>query len=251
MDTCISANRTQRRSARSGFTLIELLTVIAIIGILASILIPVVGKVRESAHRTQCGSNLRQIAMASLAYESENGALPGTRLLSNRYGVRRMVYSPDNPANNYPDAHCISFVIGDYLDTPYGEADPGPFFCQSNLDERRQDPRWPVYILMRNILTVPRSFFGDPDFNRYPVSLEQIERASNGPKGRNATELSQIWMIGDIDSGNYASTGGAASIDIPPPHDDGRNYAFFDGHLEYRKSDNWPAHPSDASSPFY
>lgn len=46
------------------FTLIELLTVIAIIGILAAIIIPVVGKVREAARASQCLSNIRQIAMA-------------------------------------------------------------------------------------------------------------------------------------------------------------------------------------------
>ncbi len=43
-----------------GFTLIELLTVIAIIGILAAILIPVVTQVLESSRAAQCASNLRQ-----------------------------------------------------------------------------------------------------------------------------------------------------------------------------------------------
>lgn len=59
-------------SATPAFTLIELLTVIAIIGILAAIIIPTVGKVRESAHRASCASNLRQIALASRLWSDEN-----------------------------------------------------------------------------------------------------------------------------------------------------------------------------------
>jgi prepilin-type processing-associated H-X9-DG protein len=57
--------------------LIELLTVIAIIGILASILIPVVGKVRESARQAQSASNTRQITLAILTYaDDHNGFAP-------------------------------------------------------------------------------------------------------------------------------------------------------------------------------
>lgn len=61
------------------FTLIELLTVIAIIGILAAILIPVVGKVRETARQAVCGSNIRQISVAILLFaDDNNGVLPTT-----------------------------------------------------------------------------------------------------------------------------------------------------------------------------
>jgi|LauGreDrversion4_1035100.scaffolds.fasta_scaffold11537_4 prepilin-type N-terminal cleavage/methylation domain-containing protein/prepilin-type processing-associated H-X9-DG protein len=56
----------------SAFTLIELLTVIAIIGILAAIIIPTVGKVRQSAKSAQCLSNLRQIGMAFNLYPADN-----------------------------------------------------------------------------------------------------------------------------------------------------------------------------------
>jgi prepilin-type N-terminal cleavage/methylation domain-containing protein/prepilin-type processing-associated H-X9-DG protein len=66
----------------SGFTLIELLTVIAIVGILAAIIIPTVGRVRASAKAAQSKSNLRQIGMATLGYLNENkGIFPCANFL--------------------------------------------------------------------------------------------------------------------------------------------------------------------------
>ena len=54
--------------SRKGFTLIELLIVIAIIAILAAILFPVFASAREKARQSACGSNLKQLGLATLQY---------------------------------------------------------------------------------------------------------------------------------------------------------------------------------------
>jgi len=92
-----------------GFTLIELMVVIAIIGILAGILLPVLSRARESARKTQCMSNIKQIGMGLIMYANENSetfpidittvpAEPAMRSLNLLYNT----YVSDNKVFNCP-----------------------------------------------------------------------------------------------------------------------------------------------------
>jgi prepilin-type N-terminal cleavage/methylation domain-containing protein/prepilin-type processing-associated H-X9-DG protein len=72
----VDQGRSPSRRERVAFTLIELLIVIAIIGLLISMLMPAVQQVRAAAVRTSCSNNLRQIGIALTSFHNDHKSFP-------------------------------------------------------------------------------------------------------------------------------------------------------------------------------
>ncbi|QJW99276.1 DUF1559 family PulG-like putative transporter [Frigoriglobus tundricola] len=86
---------------RRGFTLIELLTVIAIISILVSLLLPAVQRAREVANRLSCSSNMRQLGIAMASYETTFRIYPGSGVYWDSSGnINFSNFSRNSPSTN-------------------------------------------------------------------------------------------------------------------------------------------------------
>src|SRR2546428_224894 len=81
-----------RRLRMKGFTLIELLVVIAIIAILAAILFPVFAQAREAARKTSCLSNVKQLALACIMYQTDYD----TRMVNGGYDCEDFTHTFPN-----------------------------------------------------------------------------------------------------------------------------------------------------------
>ena len=121
--------------AGGGFTLIELLVVIAIIGVLASMLLPVLGRVKESGRRTACMNNLKELGLAMRFYADDNndcfplrsGMTRWPTTLRDGYQTLQLIRCPSDipntpqtgstDTNNYPaDASPRSYIINGWND---------------------------------------------------------------------------------------------------------------------------------------
>jgi prepilin-type N-terminal cleavage/methylation domain-containing protein len=116
-DSLLSRSGRSARKPGLGFTLIELLAVLAVIGILIALMLPVTRSAREPARRSQCKNNLKQIGLALHNYADEYGSLPPA-------------YTVDESGNRL---HSWRMLILPYVDSL-------PLYHQLDLSKPWDDP---------------------------------------------------------------------------------------------------------------
>jgi prepilin-type N-terminal cleavage/methylation domain-containing protein/prepilin-type processing-associated H-X9-DG protein len=227
-----------------GFTLIELLVVIAIIAILASLLLPVLGRARESGRGAKCKSNMRQITLGMLLYVDENeDVFPWS-------GGTDRNFEPDWVWGGQPPTDTNRPEYWRQPPKEYGHhAEAGSVF---------------PYVTGQAVIR-PREEGGSPDgyTNRFAV----YECPSTGIQGRALrVNYSMNGQIDGAEASNFRPRGLRASMVYNPSrkfllmqespqamhnasvtpggdidrfslglHNGGLNNGFIDGHLEYMK----------------
>lgn len=123
-----------RRARRPGITLVEVLAVIGIVAVLLAMLLPVVQTVRESARKTACGNNLKQVGLAIRGYEAVNGRLPPGVLAS----ARRATYAttgaiPPNQFGYHGWTYFLHLLLPRLEESSYYGSIGGPTFFRGLL----------------------------------------------------------------------------------------------------------------------
>ena len=210
----------------AAFNLIELLTVIAIIGILATILVPVAGRVREQARFASCTSNLRQWGAANLLYANDNhGLIPWD-------GQTAGAPTPDNMALHMGTLPWFN-ALPPYIDSPIiadlhaaGSlprlGDNSVFVCPS-AQRNGETPDWLCYGPNYLLSTTPANPTqgGRPTITR----LDHIREPNRVPLFAETTNHAG-------GSTAFFSNANPRYLKDALRHGDRAPVVFFDGHVE-------------------
>ena len=202
-----------------GFTLVELLVVIGIIAMLIAILLPVLSKASAAARRTVCQSNMRQLAMAVMTYNTDwSGAMPfsNSDTLETFGTPGGWTWTGAGWLYKFPDKTDLSHVetgsLFDYLKTRE------IYHCP--LD----GPPWPAD-LTRNL-------------SSYMMNSSVCGNARVLPAYKFSKFKSDAVMFleaneGDLTGGNWNDGNNNADNGMSTRHLFGGNVACFDGHVEW------------------
>jgi prepilin-type N-terminal cleavage/methylation domain-containing protein/prepilin-type processing-associated H-X9-DG protein len=125
-------NRSQTKSGGGAFTLVEMLVVIAIIGILAALLLPVLNQAKDRAKRVQCVNNLKETGVAFYLFAHDHQGKFTTQVSTNGGGSLEYV------AAGYQATTRYFFAFQNVRPLASEIVTPKPFACPADLE------RWPA-----------------------------------------------------------------------------------------------------------
>lgn len=165
---------------RFGFTLIELLTVIAIIGILAAILIPVASRIRDEARAAQCKSNQRESGVGLLLMANDDEGRLAVVRQGNGYGRWGQHILDDGYIDSGSRAvlYCPSWDPIDYYIPAWDYRTYGFNMIQSRYTQIYRDTGPEMFVINTEKIEDPSRYFILAD-SYYPGNRNQRFRISD------------------------------------------------------------------------
>jgi prepilin-type N-terminal cleavage/methylation domain-containing protein/prepilin-type processing-associated H-X9-DG protein len=249
---------------RNGFTLVELLVVVAIVGILASLVLPPLARAKTRGQSTYCANNLRQLGLALHLYASDHedalpynmgpGGIKQTVAAGKYHNWVNNVMSWDLDPDNTNTTLLTTGGLGPYL-----SGVSSVYRCPADhaLDPIQQAAGWTARVrsISMNAMLGNAAEFMESGVNTNNPSYKQFLRLADVP------EPSRIFAFVEehpdtISDGYFLNRFYSYIWNRLPAsyHNGGANFSFADGHAEFRPwrvaSTVRPATPEGSGAPF-